>query len=386
MQLSVIILNYHVRHFLELCLESVLKATQTIESEIIVVDNHSQDDSCAMVKARFPKVKLIENQENFGFPKGNNLGVAAAKGKYICILNPDTVVSEHTFVQFLDFAAKHPNLGIMGGSLLDGAGRFLPESKRSTPTPWVALTKIFGLYKFFPHAKWFNQYYAGHLQANQTGKVDILVGAFMCMERALYQQMGGFDEACFMYSDDIDLSYLVQKSGRDNYYNAEVQLIHFKGESTNKDEVYIQRFQEAMEFFYAKHFKKSFLFSVGMKIGAFVFVRLKAKKTVENPSFPTHFLLCSKDVSLPLKIEKSLQRTVLLHNQSVESLKNTLHTLQNERVEIIFDTQSCSFQEIITFMSGNTQKNLTFKFILSKQDFLIGSNHSESKGEVINLI
>ncbi|MES2409819.1 MAG: glycosyltransferase family 2 protein, partial [Bacteroidota bacterium] len=207
MQLSVIILNYNVRHFLELCVLSVQKAIQNLDAEIIVIDNNSSDDSCAMMKQRFPNIKLIENKENSGFPKGNNIAVKEAKGEYICILNPDTVVAEDTFEKVLAFAKSKTDVGIVGCKLIDGTGNFLPESKRGIPTPWVAFTKIFGLYKMFPKSALFNEYYAQHLDENQTGKVDILVGAFMVMKRELYNQLEGFDEKCFMYADDIDLSY-----------------------------------------------------------------------------------------------------------------------------------------------------------------------------------
>ena len=246
MQLSIVILNYNVRYFLELCVLSVQKALETIEGEIIVIDNNSSDDSCTMMKQRFPKVKLIQNKENVGFPKGNNIGVAQAQGEYICILNPDTVVAEDTFTKVLAFAKRQKNLGIVGCKLIDGAGNFLPESKRGVPTPWVAFTKISGLYKLFPKSKIFGEYYAGHLNENQTGKVAILVGAFMVMKRDLYLEVGGFDEDCFMYSDDIDLSYQILKKGKSNYYFDESAVIHYKGESTIKDETYLKRFQEAM--------------------------------------------------------------------------------------------------------------------------------------------
>ncbi|HYD92403.1 MAG TPA: glycosyltransferase family 2 protein, partial [Flavobacterium sp.] len=206
MQLSVIILNYNVRYFLEQCMLSVQRALEGIDAEIIVVDNNSPDDSCAMMKERFPDVKLIENKDNPGFPKGNNIGVAAAKGEYVCILNPDTIVAEDTFVKALAFAESKSDLGILGVKLIDGRGYSLPESKRGVPTPWVAFTKIGGLYKLFPENKTFNRYYAQHIGENETGKVDILVGAFMLMKRSLYLEVGGFDENCFMYSDDIDLS------------------------------------------------------------------------------------------------------------------------------------------------------------------------------------
>ena len=249
MQLSVIILNYKVRYFLELCVLSVQKALEGIDAEIIVVDNSSADDSCDMMKSRFPDVTLIENKENVGFPKGNNNGVARAKGDYICILNPDTVVAEDTFRKILDFAQAQINLGIVGCKLIDGTGKFLPESKRGVPTPWVAFTKLFGLYQWFPKSSKFNKYYAQHLSPNETGKVDVLVGAFMVLKRELYIEIGGFDEKCFMYSDDIDLSYMALLKGKNNFYFHDTTVIHFKGESTIKDGTYMKRFQEAMQFF-----------------------------------------------------------------------------------------------------------------------------------------
>ncbi len=285
MQLSVIILNYNVRYFLELCVLSVQKALETIEGEIIVIDNNSSDDSCTMMKQRFPKVKLIQNKENVGFPKGNNIGVAQAQGEYICILNPDTVVAEDTFTKVLAFAKRQKNLGIVGCKLIDGAGNFLPESKRGVPTPWVAFTKISGLYKLFPKSKIFGEYYAGHLNENQTGKVAILVGAFMVMKRDLYLEVGGFDEDCFMYSDDIDLSYQILKKGKSNYYFDESAVIHYKGESTIKDETYLKRFQEAMQFFYKKHFKVSVLFSAFMNIGIVFFSLIKMFQGKTLPNF-----------------------------------------------------------------------------------------------------
>jgi len=210
---------------------SVEKAIHNLDAEIIVIDNNSSDDSCAMMQQRFPNIKLIQNAVNLGFPKGNNFAVKEAKGEYVCILNPDTVVAEDTFSTVLTFAKKQTDLGIVGCKLIDGTGNFLPESKRGIPTPWVAFTKIFGLYKIFPNTSLFNKYYAQHLGENQTGKVDILVGAFMVMKRELYIELGGFDEACFMYSDDIDLSYMALQKGKSNYYFHEPQSFIIKGKA-----------------------------------------------------------------------------------------------------------------------------------------------------------
>ncbi len=378
MQLSVIILNYNVRYFLELCVLSVQKAIQNIDAEIIVVDNNSSDDSCAMMIERFPNVKLIENKTNFGFPKGNNIGVDQAKGEYICILNPDTVVAEDTFSKILSFChtelVEVPNfkLGIIGCKLIDGTGNFLPESKRGVPTPWVAFTKIFGLYKI---SNLFGKYYAQHLTENQSGEVDILVGAFMVMKRSLYLEVGGFDENCFMYSDDIDLSYMVKKSGRENYYFAETSVIHYKGESTVRDEKYMKRFQEAMNFFYNKHFKKSLFFSGFMKIGAFVFSKIKKSQQKNRSITIDNYIFFSKN-----EVQLALEKPVSYHpNLLGFSLNKSKHT------EIIFDIQSFSFKEIIDFMQKNKGRTITYKMYLPHSKVIIGSNHANDIGEIINL-
>jgi GT2 family glycosyltransferase len=377
MQLSVIILNYNVRFFLELCVLSVQNAIQNIDAEIIVIDNKSQDDSCSMMKQRFPNVKLIENKENSGFPKGNNVGVAVAKGEYICILNPDTVVAEDTFRKALAFAKKQKNIGIVGVKLIDGTGNFLPESKRGIPTPFVAFTKITGLYKIFP--KTFGKYYAQHLSENETGQVEILVGAFMFMKRDLYNEIGGFDENCFMYSDDIDLSYMALKKGKSNYYFHETSVIHYKGESTIKDGAYMKRFQEAMNFFYIKHFQVSFLFSIFMKIGIVFFSLVKMFQGKPKPKLsPEKYILVSENEVLREKLENKWQTVV-------ERQDITKSFAKNAKTEIIFDQNFIIFKSIIQSFETNKNKGLTFKIIPESSDYVIGSNSSFDRGEVINI-
>jgi GT2 family glycosyltransferase len=377
MQLSVIILNYNVRYFLELCVLSVQKALENIDSEIIVIDNNSQDDSCAMMKRRFPNVKLIENEVNSGFPKGNNIGVTFAKGEYICILNPDTVVAEDTFTKVLAFAKKQQDLGIIGVKLIDGTGNFLPESKRGIPTPWVAFTKIMGLYKLFPNA--FGKYYAHHLSENETGKVEILVGAFMLMKRDLYNEVGGFDENCFMYSDDVDLSYMVLKKGKSNYYFHETSVIHYKGESTVKDGTYMKRNQQAMNFFYKKHFRVSFFFSVFMKMGIVFFSMVKMFQGKPKPkASPEYFILVSDDEVLREKLENQWGK--LVKRQNI-----TKSFAENANAEIIFDQNHVDFTTIIETFEVNKNRGFTFKIIPESSDYMIGSNSSFDRGEVINI-
>lgn len=377
MQLSVIILNYNVRYFLELCVLSVQNAIQNLDAEIIVIDNNSQDDSCEMMKKRFPNVKLIENKENSGFPKGNNIGVAEAQGDYICILNPDTVVAEDTFTKVLAFAKEQKDLGIVGVKLIDGTGNFLPECKRGTPTPLVAFTKITGLYKIFP--KTFGKYYAQHLSENETGKVEILVGAFMLMKRELYTEIGGFDENCFMYSDDIDLSYMALQKGKSNYYFHETTVIHYKGESTVKDGTYMKRFREAMNFFYKKHFKVSLLFSVFMEMGIVFFSFVKRFQGKPKPKLePEMYILVSDNEILAQKIEKQLNRKVQLQKKEQSFSKSS-------KTEIIFDQNYLNFKDIIQTLEANKNKDYTFKILPKSSSFMIGSNSSFDRGEIVQI-
>ena len=386
MQLSVVILNYNVRYFLELCVLSVQSALENIDGEIVVVDNNSSDDSCAMMQKRFPEIKLIRNKDNLGFPKGNNIGVAQAKGKYICILNPDTVVAEDTFTKVLAFAESQKKLGIVGVKLVDGGGNFLPESKRGIPTPFVAFTKMMGLYKIRPKFELFGKYYAQHLSDDKSGKVDILVGAFMLMERRLYQDLGGFDENCFMYSDDIDLSYRVLKEGKSNYYFHETTVIHYKGESTIKDGIYMKRFQEAMNFFYKKHFKVSAIFSMVMKIGIGFFSFIKMfRGQPKSKKEPQSFILYSSNTELAKKMTSVLQKKVSFHDLNTEKMVISSLISYKTPIEILLDNHFVPFKECIDFMESFKNRGLSFKILPKSTAFLIGSDNSNERGTVVKI-
>lgn len=387
MQISVIILNYNVRYFLEQCVLSVQKALQNIEGEIIVVDNHSPDDSCDMMRARFPEIKLIANQQNLGFPKGNNIGVAEAQGKYVCILNPDTVVAEDTFGKLLAFAESKHDLGIVGCKLIDGTGQFLPESKRGIPTPLVSLGRMSGLYKWFGNTSVFGQYYAQHLTPNQTGKVDVLVGAFMLMKREFYNQLGGFDEIFFMFGEDIDLSYRSLLAGKNNYYFAETSIIHYKGESTVKDQKYLHNFQQAMKLFYQKHYKSAVFFSAFMNLGSYFFSRKKVRTTqaISNREIDMYWLFSDRPEAQS-EVENLLGKKVVLMESPQKNLLNSLTNHSGKNIEIIFDNRCWRFESIIDFMQQNHNQYFTFKIWPNNCDFLIGSNSSNSRGEVIKLI
>jgi len=255
MQLSVIIVNYNVKHFLEQCLCSVREAATGLQAEVIVVDNNSSDNSLEYLQPRFPSVCFIANIENTGFARACNQGLRQSTGKYILFLNPDTIVPEDCFTKCIDFFESHPDAGALGIKMLDGSGRFLKESKRAFPSPMTSLYKLFGLSKLFPRSKTFSKYHLGHLDENENNEVDVLAGAFMMIKKEVLDKVGSFDETFFMYGEDVDLSYRIQKAGFKNYYFAGSSIIHFKGESTRKGTMnYVRMFYNAMSIFVRKHY------------------------------------------------------------------------------------------------------------------------------------
>jgi GT2 family glycosyltransferase len=273
MKLSVIIVNYNVKYFLEQCLQSVHKAIQNIDAEVFVVDNNSVDRSVEMVAEKFPWVKLIANKKNTGFSVANNQAMRQAKGEYFLLLNPDTIVEEDTFEKCIAFMDKTPNAGGLGVKMVDGKGKFLPESKRSLPTPSVAFYKIFGLSSLFPKSKRFGAYHLGHLPEDETNEADILAGAYMLMRKEALDKVGLLDETFFMYGEDIDLSYRLIKGGYKNYYFPETRIIHYKGESTKKGSLnYVFIFYKAMIIFAKKHFssKNAWTFSVLINLAIYL--------------------------------------------------------------------------------------------------------------------
>ncbi|MBN2482531.1 MAG: glycosyltransferase [Bacteroidales bacterium] len=258
MELSVIIVSYNVKHFLEQCLNAVIRSADTIRTEIIVVDNNSVDGSVQMVREKFPQVFLIANHSNNGFAKANNQGIVISRGKYVLLVNPDTVVQEDTFLKCIEFMESHPEAGSLGVKMIDGKGRFLPESKRAFPAPEVAFYKIFGFSALFPRSRKFGRYSLGYLDRESVHEVDVISGAFMFIRRTALDKSGLLDEDFFMYGEDIDLSYRIKESGYLNYYYPETAIIHYKGESTKKSSInYVVMFYQAMIIFARKHFSKN---------------------------------------------------------------------------------------------------------------------------------
>lgn len=290
MKLSVIIVNYNVRHFLEQALQSVFKSGAALNMDVWVVDNCSVDGSVDMVKKQFPQVKIIENKENVGFSKANNQAILQSNAEYVLLLNPDTVLQNDTLPLSLQFMDSHPECGGLGVRMIDGKGKFLPESKRGLPTPAVALFKMTGLSAIFPKSKLFGKYHLRYLSEFENHEVDVLSGAFMLLRKSVLDKVGLLDEAFFMYGEDIDLSYRITLGGYKNYYFADTTIIHYKGESTKKKSAnYVKVFYNAMVLFARKHYSQKMAgffavlisFAIQLRALLALFVRF-----VQNISMP----------------------------------------------------------------------------------------------------
>lgn len=371
MKLSIIILNYNVRFFLEQCILSVQRAIENLEAEIIVIDNASVDDSCQMVKDKFPEIRLIENQENVGFSKANNQAALVANGEYLCILNPDTAVSEDTFVKALEFAAGIKDMGALGVYLMDGTGNFLPESKRNLPTPKVSLMKLLGFDK---------EYYANDINALGRGKVGVLVGAFMLLKKTVYQEVGGFDEDYFMYGEDIDLSYKITLAGYNNYYFGETSILHYKGESTQKDEIYYERFYGAMKIFYNKRFQTNLFFDYFVSLGVWSAKRMSkfssSKKVIKSFKYKNHYFI-TDNTSMVEKVSQEMKLNFdILLKENVKDI-----TLENSLV--VLDVQYISYKEIFQFMTSFKNKGNSFRICPTDSNFILGSDQSDEKGSAM---
>ena len=261
MKLSVIIVNYNVRPYLTTCLDSVQRALEGIESEVFVVDNHSDDDSVEVISRDYAWVHLINNRENLGFSKANNIAIRQAQGEYILLLNPDTVVAEETLKGVIDFMDQHPKAGGAGVRMHNADGTLAPESRRAIPTPFVAARKMLGFTK---------RYYMSYLSWDAPAQIEVVSGAFMLLRHKAIYEVGMLDEDFFMYGEDIDLSYRLLQGGWQNWY-LPYDIVHYKGQSTSKSDFrYVHVFYQAMLIFFHKHYSHlSFFFSLPVKVAIY---------------------------------------------------------------------------------------------------------------------
>lgn len=361
-----------MRYYLEQCVGSVQEALRSLDAEIIVADNASEDGSGEMIDKQFPEVHFMPNSENLGFSKANNLAVNKAQGEYICLLNPDTAVSQDTFVKALAYAESKSDIGALGVRLMDGTGHYLPESKRYLPSPKRALRKLIGLGGD-------NLYYYNKIEEQQQGEVPVLVGAFMLMRRDRYQEVGGLDEDYFMYGEDIDLSYKLTKAGYRNYYLGSVTTLHYKGESTEKDAAYFDRFYGAMEIFYNKHFGKQWLVNALVRLAIRSLRSIRSSSTKPNGNQPLEgpILVLTEDIRLLRSLSSNYPdrvKTVSKSDVGGEIYSQTL---------FVFDLSYIDYSQVFMLMDRHKGNGNRFRIRPAGSQFILGSDRSDQKGEVL---
>lgn len=370
---------------------------KNINGEIIVFDNNSRDDSFRFFENRFQDVNFIWSKKNIGFGKANNNALKSATGEYILFLNPDTIVPEDCFEKCISFIDSKKNNVALGIKMIDGFGNFLKESKRGFPAPITSFYKLSGLSKLFPHSKIFAKYHLGYLTENENHKVDVLAGAFMMIPKKIIEVVGSFDEDFFMYGEDIDLSFRIQKAGFKNYYFAGSTIIHFKGESTKKGSInYVKMFYKAMSVFVKKHYgsRQSGIFSFFIHIAIFMRASLAAGSRLIKRKW-------KDEESFDPKTENN--RTVIIGSES-EFVK-AMHLLENskrkegsfQRIEIgdftegllnnvdriIFCEGQLSFKQIIETIP-QIQKGIKIQLFSEGSHAIIGSNDKNIAADFIN--
>lgn len=344
MDLSIIIVNYNVKEFLQNLIHSIEKASINLKKEIIVIDNASDDGSVEFIKDKFPDIKLISNNSNLGFGKANNIGLKQATGNYILILNPDTIVAEDTIEKMIKFFESNENIGLAGCKILNPDGTLQLACRRSFPGPWTSFTKVTGLSSLFPNSKIFARYNLTYLDENQTYEVDAISGSFMMMRKEVYEKVGGFDEQFFMYGEDLDLCYRIQKEGYKVYYNHSTQIIHYKGESTKRsslDETKV--FYSAMHLFVKKHLSSSFL------------VELILRSAIAVRSFIA-FIAVRKIILLSVIIDFLLFDLCLFAAEKIYHSLSTWNGFPNFAIPIVY-TVPAFIQILVSFAIGNYKKD-----------------------------
>jgi N-acetylglucosaminyl-diphospho-decaprenol L-rhamnosyltransferase len=384
MILSVVIVSYNVKFFLEQCLSSLKKAVGfsdllVDQVEVLIIDNASQDGSLDFLSALFPAFHFIQNQYNVGFAKANNQALRLCNGEFILFLNPDTILAEDSLDLCVSFLRSTPLSGALGVRMIDGRGNYLRESKRGFPGPATSFFKMAGLSLIFPRSKVFSGYYLGHLDDHASHAVDILSGAFMMVKKSVLDLSGGFDEQFFMYGEDIDLSYRISKAGYINYYFAETTVIHFKGESSQKDLSYLRVFYAAMELFTKKHFGTSrpflqkFLLTPGIRIRQFfAALALSFKKAYELPTYHAFFLKGD-----PEDVDELKKKLV--------NKKYSVSEDENKEAEIIYcEGAQHSWKTIIAKISGFRSGSL-YRFHGTKTHAIVTSSDGGKTTGVIEI-
>lgn len=375
-ELTVIIVNYNVKFYVEQCLVSLQRALQGVDASVYVVDNHSKDESVSYLSPRYPWVHFIESSHNLGFARANNIAIQQSDSKYVLLLNPDTIVGEHTLKDAITFMDNHPKAGAMGVRMLKTNGTDAKESRRGLPTPSVAFYKMVGLCNRFLDSKRFGHYYMGYLPWDKANQIEVISGAFFFARRDVLNQVGLLDEDFFMYGEDIDLSYRIIKNGFENWY-VPLRILHYKGESTQKTSFrYVHVFYDAMLIFFRKHYANvSALVSLPIKTAIYLKATselikmqiVKVKKSLgllkQKPIAPTYIFI-GKETAMKncqtLTQSKGLNAMFYIGDEESKPNGHLDLSIQtnNDKTYIIYDTDAYSFERILDIFSSQPHERV----------------------------
>ena len=379
MKLSVVIVNYNVSHYLLQCVDSLSHALRGTDSEVIVVDNHSRDNSVTLLRQYHPEVRIVENLHNLGFAKANNIAIRQSRGEYVLLLNPDTIVSESVVKGVISFLDSHPEAGSAGVRMLNADGTVAPESRRGVPTPMTAFYKLSGLCGMFPNSRRFGRYYLGHLSWDSPQQIEVVSGAFCMLRTSVLKKVGLLDEDYFMYGEDIDLSYRILKSGATNWYVPET-ILHYKGESTHKSSFrYVHVFYQAMHIFFRKHFSHLGLFiSIPIKTAIIVKassalllmlterMRLSLGFARRNNGLTAGPMLCVGSDSMvatcrEISNKHGLEATLCICSSlnEVSSWEDRLSDKTGKALTVVFDPEKFDYGSMLSFVSDNHMRNIS---------------------------
>lgn len=379
MKLSVVIVNYNVSHYLLQCVDSLSHALRGTDSEVIVVDNHSRDNSVTLLRQYHPEVRIVENLHNLGFAKANNIAIRQSRGEYVLLLNPDTIVSESVVKGVISFLDSHPEAGSAGVRMLNADGTVAPESRRGVPTPMTAFYKLSGLCGMFPNSRRFGRYYLGHLPWDSPQQIEVVSGAFCMLRTSVLKKVGLLDEDYFMYGEDIDLSYRILKSGATNWYVPET-ILHYKGESTHKSSFrYVHVFYQAMHIFFRKHFSHLGLFiSIPIKTAIIVKassalllmlterIRMSlgfARRNNGLTAGPMLFVGSDSMVATCREISNKhgLEATLCICSglNEVSSYVDRLSDETGKALTVVFDPEKFDYGSMLSFVSDNHMRNIS---------------------------
>lgn len=388
--LTIIIVNYNVKGFLDNCLRSVIQAGMQLAIEIIVIDNASSDGSSTFFEQQYPGVQFIWRNSNVGFSTANNEALKMSNGEFILFLNPDTILTEDALLKSVRFLKLNKNAGAIGVRMIDGSGCYLPESKRELPGALASLWRLIGIDHLFHRSKFFSGYYAGHVGENETAEVAVLPGAFMMVRKEVLLKTGSFDADFFMFGEDIDLSYRILQSGFTNYYYPEVTIIHFKGESTQKKSAaYRRHFYGAMHLFVKKHyaFFTAFIMHIAIALSAFLSaVRYFFKRPSQQVfSSATIVIGVQSDFMRMPMADVLFCAAYCEFDGDTDVLIDKLQALllQHSANQILFCSSQISNQSAVQVMQK--MKGVQFLFLQKGSCFIVGSSDKESRGVVISL-